>query len=150
MARRTTDVQRPVVLIALGSVLGVLSACGNAKTLPFDPGDGRPDPSATFTRVQGEVFSPSCALSDCHSGVLPQAGLDLSAGVAYVQTMGVASTQQSGLNRVEPGDPERSYLVKKLRGDPGISGSRMPLTGTISDGARQLVIDWVRRGAPRD
>jgi len=128
----------------------VLSACGNAKKLPFEPGEGQPDPSATFTRVQGEVFSPSCALADCHVGPAPQAGMDLSPGAAYGQIVGVASTQQSGLARVEPGDPELSYLVRKLRGDPGISGSPMPLTGSISDGARQLVIDWVRRGAPRD
>lgn len=76
--------------------------------------------------------------------------MDLSPGVAYEQVVGVASSQQSGLARVEPGDPENSYLVRKLRGDPGISGSPMPLIGSVSEGARQLVIDWVRRGAPKD
>ena len=127
-----------------------LAACGSPKSLPFEPGGGQPDPSATFTRVQGEVFSPSCALSGCHAGSAPQAGMDLSPGASYGSVVGVVSVQRSDLARVQPGDPERSYLVKKLRGDPDISGSPMPLSGSVSDEARRLVVDWVRRGAPRD
>ncbi len=60
------------------------------------------------------------------------------------------STQRPELLRVAPFDPERSYLVKKIRGDPDIVGSPMPAEGSISAEARQLVVDWVRRGAPRD
>ena len=136
-------------IVPLVAALG-LTSCGDPKALPFEPGDGEPDPTATFTRVQGEVFSPSCALSGCHAGAAPQAGMDLSAGTAYGAIVGVPSTERPDLSRVEPGDPDRSYLVKKLRGDPDISGSPMPLGGSISSGARQLVIDWVRRGSPRD
>jgi hypothetical protein len=96
------------------------------------------------------VFSVSCALSGCHAGSAPQAGMNLSAGAAYDNIVGVRSTERSDLNRIEPGDPDRSYMVKKLRGDPDISGSPMPLVGSITPEARQLVIDWVLRGAPRD
>ncbi|MGC8915635.1 MAG: hypothetical protein ACP5NF_01490 [Thermoanaerobaculum sp.] len=52
--------------------------------------------------------------------------------------------------RVAPFDPDASYLVKKLRGDPDIVGSPMPASGTLSSEGRKLVVDWVRRGAPRD
>lgn len=127
-----------------------LAGCGSEKALPLAPGDGQPDPSATFTRVQAEVFSVSCALAGCHSGAAPQAGMDLSTGTAYAATVGVASTQRSELARIEPFDPDRSYVVLKLRGDPAIVGARMPLTGSVTDAQVGLVVDWVRRGAPRD
>jgi hypothetical protein len=136
----------PVVLAA-----AVVAGCGTRKDLPLGPGDGgAPDPTATFTRVQGEVFSVSCALSGCHAGAFPQAGMNLSTGAAYAATVGVRSSERSELVRIAPGDPDRSYLVQKLRGDAGIVGSRMPLSGSVTDAQVRLVVDWVRRGAPRD
>ena len=128
----------------------VTAACGTKKALPFEPGGGPPSPDATFTRVQSDVFTVSCALSGCHAGSAPTAGMNLSAGFAYGNTVGVPSTERGDLQRIAPGDPERSYLVKKLRGDADIVGSPMPLIGSITAGQRQLVIDWVRRGAPND
>ena len=126
------------------------AACGTQKELPLGPGGGMPDPTATFTRVQGEVFSVSCALAGCHAGAAPQAGMDLSPTASFAATVRVPSTQRSELARIEPSEPDRSYLVLKVRGDPGILGSRMPLTGSVTAAQVQLVVDWVRRGAPRD
>jgi hypothetical protein len=100
--------------------------------------------------VQSEVFSVNCALSGCHAGTAPTGGMNLSAGAAYGNIVGVPSTERSDLHRIEPGDPNRSYLVKKIRGDADIVGSPMPLIGSLTDAQRQLVIDWVRRGAPHD
>jgi hypothetical protein len=141
---------RIIVPFGLGLIVLTTAACGDKKTLPFEPGGGPPDPNATFTRVQGEVFSVSCALSGCHSGASPTGGMNLTAGVAYGNIVRVPSTERADLHRIEPGDPDRSYMVKKLRGDPDIVGSPMPLIGSISAAQRQLVIDWVRRGAPND
>ncbi len=136
------------------SLLGALSvgmmACGDLKPLATAPEDPRPDPEATFTRVQGVVFTPTCAFSGCHGGSAPAAGLDLSAAVAFANLVGAPSTQRPAMARVTPGDPERSYLVKKMRGDPDISGGRMPLGGPFVEEHVRLVSDWVRRGAPRD
>jgi hypothetical protein len=136
--------------LALVAATVALAACGSQKELPLGPGGGEPDPSATFTRVQGEVFSVSCALAGCHAGGAPQAGLDLSPTASYASIVRVASAQRSELSRIEPSDPDRSYLVLKLRGDPAIIGSRMPLTGSVTDPQVRLVVDWVLRGAPRD
>jgi len=135
-----------VALLAVALAAG----CGDKKTLPLEPGGGPPPADATFTRVQAEVFSVSCALAGCHSGTAPTAGMDLSAGVSYGNIVGVTSTERGDLHRIEPGDPDRSYLVRKIRGDPDIVGSQMPLVGSITAAQRQLVIDWVRRGAPHD
>lgn len=127
----------------------ILVACGAQKPLPTGP-SAPPSDSATFSRVLTEVFVPSCALAGCHGGVAPQAGLSLEAGRAYGKLVNVPSVQRPELFRVTPFDPDASYLVKKLRGDPDIVGSPMPASGTIGAEERQLVVDWVRRGAPRD
>jgi len=134
----------------LAAVAALALGCGEVKPLATGPDGGLPDPSATFTRVQGEVFAVSCALSGCHTGTAPASGLDLSPAAAYGNLVGIPAVQRAGLKRVEPGDPERSYLVKKMRGDADISGGRMPPGGPYVEAQVRLVSDWVRRGAPRD
>ena len=126
----------------------VLAACGTRKT-PTEPVEPV-DPSATFSRVQAEIFTPSCALSGCHAGPAPQQGMDLSAGKSYASIVGVKANESTRA-RIAPGDPAASYLVSKTAGDPTISGSRMPLGGpSLSAAAQKLLVDWVRRGAPND
>lgn len=131
-------------------VVLVLVGCGERKDLPTAPDGAPPDPNATFGRVVTRVFLPSCALSGCHAGAAPQAGLDLEAGAAYGNLVNRPSTQRPDLLRVAPYNPQGSYLVKKIRGDTDIVGSPMPAVGSISAEDRQLIVDWVRRGAPRD
>ncbi|MFA6110983.1 MAG: PKD domain-containing protein, partial [Candidatus Latescibacterota bacterium] len=90
-------------------------------------GSGFADP--TFTQVQRQVLTPSCALSGCHADADHPI---LSAGQAYGNLVGVASSV--GLILVTPGDPDRSYLYIKVTGGPGMVGSRMPRgRGALSD-----------------
>ena len=141
---------RASLAFATLAVAFVATGCGERK-LPFEPPVGpTPNPSATFTRVQNEVFTPNCAVAGCHSTLGPQQGMSLAAGTAYGNIVRVPAVERASLNRVEPGNPDRSYLVKKLRGDPDITGVRMPDGGTLTPAEIQLVIDWVRRGAPND
>lgn len=127
------------------------AACGTRKDLPFAPDTGVPDPDATFARVQQEILRPSCAVAGCHTGAAPASGLDLSAGHAYASLVRAPAVESPSLARIAPGDPERSYLVKKVRGDGDISGGRMPLGGPyLSPTEIRLLTDWVRRGAPLD
>jgi hypothetical protein len=137
--------------LGTAAVLACLAVgCGQQKKLPFEPTGYVPDPTATFTRVQGEIFATSCAFSGCHAGVAPASGMDLSAGAAWL-AVHAPSVERSDLKRIEPGSPDRSYVVKKVRGDPDISGSRMPLGGPyLSADQIKLLTDWVLRGAPQD
>jgi hypothetical protein len=129
-----------------------LTACGELRT-PTDPGagGGEPiDPTATFTRVQNEVFTPSCGIIGCHHPVGQQSGLVLTAGNAYANIVGVASVESSALRRIAPGDPANSYLYRKITG-AGITGDRMPQSSPVlTDDKIKLVRDWIRRGAPND
>lgn len=127
------------------------AGCGDEKRLPTEP-TTEPPADATFTRVQAEVFTPKCALSGCHMGPASaaQEGMVLAEGSAYDNIVMVRSNQNPNLFRIAPGDPANSYLVRKITPFTDIIGDHMPQTGSISDGQRQLVTQWVVRGAPRD
>lgn len=91
----------------------------------------------------------------CHLYESPQGGLLLEAGDTHAATVAVPSTQ-APLPRVAPGDPERSYLVHKLRGthvQVGGSGAPMPFnadTGSngLASDELQVIEAWIRAGAP--
>jgi hypothetical protein len=146
-------VRTAAVLAFLIAACLASSGCGDEKALPTEPGGGPgPSPLATFTRVQDEVFTPKCALSGCHLGPasLAQEGLVLGSGFAYDNVVMVRANQNSSIFRVTPGDTTNSYLWRKISPGQPIVGERMPQTGSITDAERQLVTDWILRGAPRD
>jgi PKD repeat protein len=106
---------------------------------------------ATFSQVQSQIFTASCAFSGCHGGSSPAQGLNLSAGSAYSAIVNVPSNQQPTLDRIEPNSPATSYLYLKVIGDPSISGSQMPRGGPpLSATLVNLLRDWIERGAPND
>ena len=129
-----------------------LTACGKLAELPTDSGgSGDPiDPTATFTRVQSEIFSPTCAALGCHDRLGRQSDQQLQASVSYAQIVNHPSVELPQLMRVAPGDPANSFLYRKITG-AGIVGDRMPQGGPyLSDAQIKLVRDWIRRGAPND
>ena len=100
------------------------------------------------------ILTQNCATAGCHVGPTPPPNskpLNLEAGQAYANLVGVASGQMPLLNRVEPGDPDLSYLFKKHRGDADIGGNRMPLTNPsfFDDNPDLLDLEeeWIRQGA---
>ena len=124
-------------------VLGLLSAgCERASIVA-------PEQLApTLTDIQATIFDTNCAVSGCHAGASPQLGQDLSAGQSFSNIVGVQSVERSNLARIEPGDPENSYLFKKLRGDADIVGAQMPLgRAALSQEQIDLVRDWILDGA---
>jgi hypothetical protein len=138
---------------SLAIVACLALSCGKLSELPTDPGAGGGgpiDPTATFTRVQNEIFTPTCAALGCHDRLGRQQGLVLAPGLAYGNIVNVASTENAALLKVAPGDFANSYLYRKIIG-VGITGDRMPQTGpALNDAQIKLIRDWIRRGAPND
>jgi hypothetical protein len=101
----------------------------NVHTVANDTGEirGQNNPATvSFSTQIQPIFTQNCAFSGCHAGTSPPEGLNLEAGQAHSNLVGVPSTQMSMMNRVKPFDPDSSYLFKKHRGDSDISGNRMP------------------------
>ena len=132
------------VLIALLSL-----SCGKLNEITA-PVDEPFDDTATFTRVQAEVFTPTCVAFGCHDAIGQQENLTLVAGRAHAQIVGVPSRQMGSTRRVQPGDFANSYLYRKVTG-VNITGERMPSGGPyLSDEQLRVVREWIRRGAPND
>ncbi len=107
----------------------------------------------TLTQLQTQIFTPIC--SGCHTGSgtsLPGVQ-NLTAGHTFANIVNVASIEQPSLLRIKPNDANNSYLVRKIMGAAGITGSRMPLgCGSTSDpcldqATIDMVVTWVNQGA---
>jgi hypothetical protein len=118
-----------------------------------------PQLEPTFTSIQRDIFNARDlagrqACTDCHSDVgrNPSGGMVLLPGRAHDALVGRASTGKPGAIRVIPGDPDNSYIIKKLEGAPDIVGVRMPRgNGPFLTPGQILVIRrWIQLGAPNN
>ncbi len=126
---------------------GLADPSPDTRTVVVEGGGG----GATFSQVQSQIFTASCAFAGCHGGSSPAQGMNLSAGAAYGNIVNVPSNERPTLDRIEPNSPAASYLFLKVTGDPSIAGSRMPLGGPpLSATLIDLLRDWIERGAPDD
>jgi hypothetical protein len=118
----------------------------DANGRPLEEGDGGTLPlTPDFASIQANVLTPVCA--PCHSGAGAPQGLRLDAANSYAALVGVPSSEVSSLLRVEPGDPDASYVVQKLEGRADVGG-RMPLDQPALPQATILVIrQWIQDGA---
>jgi hypothetical protein len=114
-----------------------------------------PNLEPTLTSIQRDIFgatdsSGRLACTGCHSdqGRNPSGGLVLLEGRAFQALVGTASTGKPGATRVIPGDPNNSYLIKKLEGASDINGTRMPRGNVLLEPGQILVIRrWIQQGA---
>ncbi len=104
--------------------------------------------ATTFDAIQQSFFTPTCARGGCHDAATASADLVLEEGAAFANLVGVPSSQVFRFDRVDPGDPEASYLIKKLRGTSDIMGVRMPVGGPfLSPGQIAGIYEWIETGA---
>lgn len=120
----------------------------NGDTNGDETGDGAVDaPKITLVQLSRDIFTPNCTFSGCHGGSFLSANMSLEADRIASEIIGVASSG-SNLNRIEPGDPEASFLLKRVRGDSDV-GSQMPLNRTpLTAEQIELIRAWIAAGAP--
>lgn len=142
-----TKLLRPMALLA--ALIGGLSCAGDGTGLDAfgNPLDGSGAPlGPTLAGIQANIFTPIC--TQCHTGAAAPLGLALDAGVAYANLVGVTSVEMPSMRRVEPGNPDNSYIVWKIEGRSGIVGAQMP-RGLPPLSAEQIaaVRGWIQAGA---
>lgn len=102
-----------------------------------------PDPATVPPDVKA-IVGHSCAVSGCHRGQYPTGNLNLEPDKLLASTLNVASDEAPGRKYIDTGDPEKSYLLAKIKGEPGIVGVRMPARGgPLSDDQIKAVQDWI-------
>lgn len=99
----------------------------------------------TLASIQEHVFTPIC--TQCHTGASAPQGLRLDEGMAYAMLVNAASVEVPELMRVEPGNPDDSYIIHKLEGTQAV-GDRMPLGGPyLSADTIAAIRQWIADGA---
>jgi hypothetical protein len=109
----------------------------------------------SFTSIYEKIFARSCAFSSCHSAEGQKGGLSLaSREEAHANLVGVRPFNEAALAggwwRVAPGDPGRSFLLRKLT-EPGAGeGNRMPSNSPVplSEATIAAIREWILAGAP--
>lgn len=106
---------------------------------------------ATLKSIQENIFTPSCAISGCHTEGTAPFGLRLdNANQSAALLINTASFEAPSLLRVAPGDADNSFLVQKLEGTSGI-GDQMPLNRTpLSEEQVAVIRQWINEGANAD
>ena len=144
--------------VVRSSVIGPDSARDD-DVLPIQcvPAKGE-DPCAnvnsTLQELERHVFFPTCMRDTCHSGPQAEHTLTLLEGQSYLNLVGVMpdnlTARFAGKLRVDPGHPENSFILDKLRGTLAPNeGVRMPKDlDPIPARQIQLIEAWIAAGAP--
>jgi hypothetical protein len=141
----------------LAVLLLTMSACDEKLS---DVAGPTPNLEPTLSSIQREIFSASdssgrAACTQCHTNIgrnpsVP--GFLLLEGQSYQSLVGRASVNNPGAVNVIAGDPDNSYLIKKLEGQSGIVGLRMPRNGPpyLTSGQISIIRRWIELGAKND
>ncbi len=123
-----------------------LCACGSGNGFPVGGANGTLQPK--FSSIQANILTPIC--EQCHSGATAPRGLRLDAANSYALLVGVASSEQPGVLRVDPHHPNTSYIIQKLEGTAA-SGERMPAgLPPLSQAQIDVIRQWITDGAVLD
>jgi len=147
---------RTVSFVNLALLLVLSVACDERLS---DVAGPTPNLQPTFSTIQREIFNAAdssgrIGCTGCHSdaGRNASGGLVLLEGRAYQALVGQPSRQKPGATQVVPGDPENSYLIKKLEGAPDMVGVRMPRSNGpfLTAGQVSIIRRWIALGAKND
>jgi len=134
----------------LAPAVVLLAACtaGNGQGLDANgqPITGQPPAQSDFQEIQDTVFTPIC--TQCHIGSGAPLGLRLDAANSYALLVNVNADEVATLKRVNPGNPDQSYMFQKISGTAAVGG-RMPLgQAPLPQDRIDLIRRWIAEGAP--
>jgi len=132
--------------IWVGFMAAVVHA-GDAKSGKASPFEFVRPPAKAQDELQNQVldiFDSKCAYAGCHTGVNSPRGLNLSEETFMASLVNVKSADFGKMMLVKPGDAAGSYIMKKVKGTPGIKGERMPRgTTPLSPGEIATLEKWI-------
>jgi hypothetical protein len=126
----------------LAAILGVASGATMliAADLP-------PAPPKSFQRDVLPILRTNCMV--CHQDQVAMGGLTLLPAGAYANLVGSPSAE-SAMQRVVPGNPDHSYLIRKVEGTHAAVGGKgvmMPIGSTLAPVEIRTLRQWVLEGA---
>jgi hypothetical protein len=141
------------VLIGLIAAVGT-TACDEKLSDLTGPS---PNLTVTFASIRAEILETtdtagrtSCITCHNNQGRVPAGLLNLRAD-PYSALVNRPSSFRAGATLVIPGNPDDSYLIRKLEGRD-ITGVRMPQNGPphLTRGQIAVIRRWIENGAPNN
>lgn len=87
------------------------------------------------------LFRKKCA--QCHKGKFPPQGLSWETA-KIAAAINASSKEAPDLKIIDTASPESSYVLKKVRGESGIKGSRMPPPGALTTEEIKILETWIK------
>ncbi len=99
-------------------------------------------PGVDFDSQIQPILSAQCMA--CHNDIATNSGgLDLQPGAGYEELVNVFSVGAPGVKLVEPGRPDRSFLMEKINSSVPQTGTRMRPGDPMAPELQALVRDWI-------
>ena len=93
----------------------------------------------------GEIFKNNCSVQGCHAGMYPAQGLNLEEDRYPEFLINISSQELPSLKLVDTENPQKSYLLMKIKGDKTIKGVRMPANSPpLKDEDIETIEDWIQ------
>lgn len=103
-----------------------------------------PTPNVTLAAHIQPIFNVSCQA--CHNDIATNSGgLDLQSGAAFAALVNHESAEAPGVFLVDPGAPERSYLLEKVNATLPQVGTSMRPGDPMVLSQRALLRDWIQQ-----
>ncbi len=133
------------LVLFIGLFIVGLAGC-DLGTEP-EEGNGDENGEVSFAEDVQPIFTENCASAGCHGTSNTQRNLVLVSGQASENIVNVPSEWMPEMDRIEPGKPDSSFLLLKVKPNPP-QGSRMPLGGSpLTDGQIEMIESWIEAGA---
>lgn len=106
-----------------------------------------PTPAVDFITQIQPIFTAQCMA--CHNDIATNSGgLDLQPWASYAALVNVLSVEAPGVKLVEPGRPDRSYLMEKISSAQPQVGTRMRPGDPMALALQALMRDWITQLKP--
>ena len=140
--------QSTAPILGVSFIFNGLGEPSMANTTPLgfvpNPDSNNNGPTVSFANDIQPIFTSSCGNGLCHLEGANQSNLTLDEGQAYQNIVSVPAIQ-AFLNRIEPFDPDRSWLFLRLFEG---NGERMPRERDPLPAEKiELIRTWILEGA---
>ncbi len=126
-------------------ILGMSIAFSAAIQASLNPVGDLSANSLTSHEKVTQIFSQNCSISGCHKGAYPAMNLDLDKNKFLNSLLNVQSQEIRELKLVDIENPEKSYLLMKIKGEETIVGRQMPINAPpLNEEDIQTIEDWIR------
>ena len=110
--------------------------------------------NSTYHEIQDYIFDKSCASSACHAAPANAGNLNLTYGLSYQELVGRVpqnpAAAAAGMKLIDPGNPEKSFLLTKVMEPTPEQGVRMPFNaGRLHSGKIAAIRTWIAAGSPQ-